>query len=155
MAKVNLPANDMVAGIGTLTYGGTLVVSNVGVAPLTNGASLKLFDASSYTGSFANISPAQPGPSLFWDTSGLTVNGTLKVVAAAFQGLTLLPDGNFRLTLTGPVGQAYTLRASTNVALPFANWTVLGSGTIPSSPFTFDDLTATNYRARFYRMSLP
>jgi autotransporter-associated beta strand protein len=74
--------NNQVRGITTLTYGGTLVVTNV-AGTLATGDSFKLFDATNYTGSFAAICPSTPGVGLAWDMVGLTVNGTLAVVSAA------------------------------------------------------------------------
>ncbi len=68
--------NDLLGGAASITYGGTLVVSNLSAA-LTNGDSFKLFDADAYSGAFTNIMPKRPGPGLAWDTSGLTDSGTL------------------------------------------------------------------------------
>jgi autotransporter-associated beta strand protein len=72
-------------------------------------------------------------------------------------GVTRLPDGNISLTASGAIGVAYRLWASTNVAAtPIANtWTLLSSGTIAVSPFTLEDLEATNYTRRFYLFSAP
>ena len=104
------------------------------------------------------IHPATPGSGLSWDTSQLASAGILKVAgnaAPAITGLGVLPDHNFALTLTGALGQPYTVWASTNVALPGAGWQNLGSGTLSVSPFVYQDLTATNYPQRFYRTSAP
>jgi hypothetical protein len=68
---------------------------------------------------------------------------------------TKIAGGNVQINLTGTVGQSYTIRASTNLALPMASWTVLQSGTLPSSPYQYTDTTATNYSKRFYRTSTP
>lgn len=70
--------SDLITGISNLTYGGTLVVSNLGNA-FAAGDSIKLFDARSYSGAFAAISPATPGPGLVWNTNSLLVNGTLGI----------------------------------------------------------------------------
>ena len=72
--------NDQVRGITTLTYGGTLAVTNL-AGTLAAGDSFKLFDATNYTGAFAAISPATPGIGIVWDGSYLPVNGTLRVAA--------------------------------------------------------------------------
>lgn len=158
--KVNLdtPINDSIGGLATLTYGGTLVVTNYGRAPLTNGTVLKIFAAAAYSGSFSAILPSQPGCGLVWDSSSLSIDGTLKVVAPAplqFQQLSRLPDHNIRLMASGPVQGSWSLYASTNVALPFADWMLLSNGIITAVPFAIDDLTATNYQSRFYRLSTP
>jgi hypothetical protein len=88
--------------------------------------------------------------------TALAINGTLKVISGPAMGLPVrLGDGNFRFTLSGPVGYAYTLGASTNVAKPLAQWEVVANGTISSNPFTMDDRAATNFPHRFYRLSVP
>jgi len=157
--EVNLgtSTNDQVVGLSSMAYGGTLVITNVGTQPFTNGIVLKLFSASSYTAGAVTIQPASPGPALAWDTSSLAVDGTLKVVPGAplISGIAVLPTGNFSFTLTGTAGQTYSVLASTNVALPMASWQVLTSGVLPASTYVFEDLTATNYPLRFYRTSRP
>ena len=70
-----------VQGVTDLTYGGALNVSVSGPTALAVGDTIKLFDATSYSGVFAAVSPA-PGFGLAWDQSSLAVDGTLKVVAS-------------------------------------------------------------------------
>lgn len=157
--KVNLAAaaNDMVGGITTLSYGGTLVVASQGQALFTNGTVLKLFDAAIFMGAFSAIVPAQPGAGLAWDTGRLTIDGTLRVVApvpVAFQQLTLRADRNIHLLASGPTGKAWALYASTNLSLPLTNWTLLNTGLVAASPFGIDDLDATNHPTRFYFLSV-
>lgn len=70
--------SDKVQGIGSLTYGGTLVVTNL-AGTLAAGDSYTLFTATNYSGSFSSILlPALTG-NLAWDTSKLGVNGSLSV----------------------------------------------------------------------------
>ena len=85
-------ANDVlrVAGTsGALTYGGTLVVTNLAGTPVA-GDSFKLFNATSYSGLFAssNLPPLSAG--LAWSTAGLTGSGTLSVIVSDF-GITASP----------------------------------------------------------------
>jgi autotransporter-associated beta strand protein len=47
--------NDALAVANAVTYGGTLVISNLGATTLQPGDSFPLFPAASYSGSFANI----------------------------------------------------------------------------------------------------
>jgi autotransporter-associated beta strand protein len=153
--------NDSIVGISNLLYNGTtLIVSNTG-SPFAAGNSIKLFDAATniINGSIA-IQPASPGSGLMWVTTNLAVNGTLLVAAApaappAMSKPTKLAGGSMQLTLSGTVGQSYTIYASTNAALPIGSWTVLQSGTLPSSPYQYTDQTATNYSKRFYKISTP
>jgi hypothetical protein len=152
-------ASDAVAGISSVTYGGKLILSNLTASAYKAGTNFHLFSASTYnSSSFSAIIPATPGTGLLWDTSRLTVDGTLSVIAEQppqFHTLALLPDHNFQFTFSARDGAHYTLWASTNVAQPFAEWTDLGSGTMGASPLTFDDLDATNYPQRFYRITVP
>src|ERR1035438_3828890 len=112
----------------TITYGGTLSLVNLG-SPLTNGSSFKLFSASSYSGSFATITPATPGPGQAWNTNALTTTGTISVVATvgpqpvhvtsiSVSGTTL----NISAT-NGVHGGQYVLLGTTNVAKPLSQWT--------------------------------
>ena len=65
-------------------------------------------------------------------------------------------DGNFRFGFTNTPAATFTAWASTNVALPLANWTPLGYVTrFSSGQYRFTDLQATNYQQRYYRISSP
>jgi autotransporter-associated beta strand protein len=63
---------------GTLNYGGTLSVLNVG-ASLTGGETFTVFSAPSYNGSFANATLPTLNAGLNWYLGDLTVNGSIKV----------------------------------------------------------------------------
>jgi hypothetical protein len=71
---------DQIVGVGTLVYGGNLLIANLS-GTLAAGDSLKLFDAAEYQGAFDSIEPAFPGTGLQWNTSELATTGTLKVEA--------------------------------------------------------------------------
>ncbi len=71
--------NDVVVAVGKLTFGGTLMVSNL-ASTFQMGDSFTLFQAGSYAGAFTAVSPASPGPGLVWDLSSLAVDGTLLVM---------------------------------------------------------------------------
>lgn len=74
------PSSDLLTGIGSLTEGGTLLVSNPG-ATLQIGDSFALLSATNYAGAFAALSPASPNsdPDLAWDTTALRNSGLLRV----------------------------------------------------------------------------
>lgn len=149
--------NDLLRGVSTLHYGGTLQLALSGDA-LAAGDTITLYDATAYQGGFNVIIPATPGANLAWDTSALSTTGTLQVVpkaAPTISAFGLLGDGNFSLTLDATLGQPYSIRTSTNAGAPILEWSLLTNGTIPSVPFLFNDLTATNHPQRYYIISTP
>lgn len=162
--EVNVAAlnNDKIVGLSNVTYGGTLALTRLGAMPFVNGHAIKLFDAASYSGGFANIQPPAPGAGLQWDTRTLAVDGTLRVATAAapvpfaLGNFTILPGGTFQFAFTNTPAATFTVLAATNLTLPLSNWTVLGPVTeILPGQFHFADLQATNHTQRFYRVSSP
>jgi fibronectin-binding autotransporter adhesin len=113
--------SDKVAGIGTLTLGGTLQVVVNGT--LKGWEVFKLFSATNYSGDFAyalpDISP------LSWDTTSVPVDGTLKVIGGSAPPPTIEPvtvsGTNLVVSvLTAPVGH-YVLQSTTNLT-PTVVW---------------------------------
>ena len=80
--------NDLVRGLTTVNYGGTLVVSNL-AGTVTNGQSFKLFNPAAFSGNFSSITPS-PGFGLAW--SFQPTNGTLIATSVPNQ-LQLIPPG--------------------------------------------------------------
>jgi len=71
--------NDQVqAATGTLTYGGTLTVSNLGPTTLATGDRFPLFNATNYAGAFASLALPPLAPGLSW-TNKLLVDGSIEV----------------------------------------------------------------------------
>jgi len=70
--------NDLITGVTTVTYGGTLKVNNL-AGTLTTSDSFKLFSAGTYTGAFASITPSTPASGLVWNTNTLTTDGVLRI----------------------------------------------------------------------------
>ena len=71
--------NDQIQAItGTLTYGGTLVVTNLGPTTLATGDRFPLFSATNYAGSFSSISLPPLAAGLDW-TNKLLVDGSIEV----------------------------------------------------------------------------
>lgn len=71
---------DYFVGISNVTYGGTLLLTNI-AGQLAPGNSFRLFSASNYSGAYSAIIPPSPGPGLKWNTNELNVDGVLRVVA--------------------------------------------------------------------------
>jgi len=130
-------SNDKVSGITTVTYGGTLTVTNTGADPLLAGNSFRLFSATTYAGSFSTITLPTLDTGLTWNTSRLTVDGTILVTGTQLSGWTSADIGS-----PGIAGGANTNAGvysvtgggadiwSTSDAFQFASTTLTGDGEI-------------------------
>jgi len=145
----NAATNDLVTGATLITYGGTLVLKNLGGVLAVNDT-FKLFNASSYSGAFSAVVSQVYGQTVTWDLSNLTVNGTVRVasVVAAPVVLTTVPSGN-TLNLSWPADQlGWRLETQTN-ALTVGlntNWFTVANSTnvtgvtvplVPGNPTVF------------------
>jgi hypothetical protein len=68
--------------------------------------------------------------------------------------LTVVPsstDGSVSLTATGDSGLLYVFEGSSNLS----NWTWLGVRSNATGSIQFTNMNATNFAARFYRVSIP
>ncbi|MFM2083142.1 MAG: hypothetical protein RL380_1833, partial [Verrucomicrobiota bacterium] len=153
--------NDLVTGMTSVTYGGTLSLVNLG-GTFTNGTVFKLFDAVSYSGSFATLSPATPSGTQVWNTSSLTVDGTISIAAGSVAPVVLtntaLVNGtNLQFSFSGNSGSTYRIWASTNVAAtPITNtWTLLTNATFTGTLQTFTDTQIATRPRRFYVLTVP
>lgn len=150
--------NDLVRGLTSVTYGGTLVVEVLS-GTLAANDSFKIFDATTYSGAFTNIVPATPGAGLMWNTSGLVTNGTLKVVvvpppqftSAVVSGANLIAGGS-----GGNAGGSYHVLSSTNVALPVINWTPVATNVFDGAGnFFFTNGIVPGVPRQFFLIRLP
>ena len=148
--------NDLVRGLTTVSYGGTLSLTNLG-GQLAPGDAFKLFSASNYNGTFEQIFPPTPGPGLAWDVSTLPSDGTLRILRTINTAPTNIEcaaaDG--KLTLSWPADHlGWRLQVQTNTLAQGlgTNWSE-----VPGS-------TATNQMALplspgpgsvFYRLIFP
>jgi fibronectin-binding autotransporter adhesin len=150
--------NDILKSGGTITYGGTLSLVNID-SPLTNGVTFKLFSASSYSGSFATITPPTPGAGQTWDISALGTSGTIKVVTAAPLGFASTKLSGTNVIFSGSGGTAlgtYYVLTSTNLATPVASWIPIATNTFDSSGnFAFTNGVKLTTPQRFYRIQTP
>jgi len=144
--------NDLVVVAGPLTLGGALVVINTDSA-LADGDKFKLFDAPSFSGSFASQSLPPPGAGLVWNTTLLAVDGTLRVEAppAPLIQPVSLNGGNLTVQFQSATDVIYVLQAATNLVAPVA-WANLstnaGNGGLLTIPVPVD----ISQPQRFYRM---
>jgi T5SS/PEP-CTERM-associated repeat protein len=103
--------SDAITGISNLVYGGTLQLTNFS-GFYSNGQSFALFAATNYSGAFAALVPASPGPGLRWDTNELSVDGVLRVFS------TPIPDTLYVGIWEGSIEQF----TPTGVGSTFANF---------------------------------
>jgi autotransporter-associated beta strand protein len=148
--------NDMINKAGTLTFGGALQVTNVS-GTLATGDSFKLFNASSYAGSFSSIALATLGAGLAWTTNTLATTGTISVTnttALTPTNLVFLVAGN-TLTLSWPAShKGWTLRAQTNSLTTGITsiWSAVPGSTVTNlMVFPINPANPTV----FFRLSLP
>jgi hypothetical protein len=132
IVKLDGASNDVVQAAATITYGGTLSLANISGAPLAAGNSFKIFNAANYSGAFANIVPAVPGPGLAWNIGQLG-SGIISVAVSTGNGRPMIRSayaagGN--LIFSGGGGTArgtYYVLTSTNLSIPIAQWTLIAT----------------------------
>lgn len=151
---------DEVAGLSSVTYGGTLKVTLL-PGKLIGGEVFRLFRATAYHDSFASINLPPIDPPLAWDTTQLGTDGTLRVSGAlgpqniTVGGTSVGPDGNIVIqggsSLTG---WNFRVLASSDLGDP-NGWAEIGGGSFAGGVFSFTDLGSTNHPQRFYRVVAP
>jgi hypothetical protein len=123
---------------GTLTFGGSLIVSNVGSALLV-GDTFDLFGFTGSPGTFASLTLPTLDPGLAWNVSNLSVDGKISVVSATSPSPhittpTLLNLTNFVMTATGGISNGqFRILTQTNVAAPLTNWSILSTNNYDAS----------------------
>jgi hypothetical protein len=80
----------------------------------------------------------------YWDIDNVRLATTPSLLAPGFTA------GHFSFSLQSQPGLVFEMFASTNLALPFSNWTSLGTLTNASGITPFVD-PATSFNRRFYR----
>jgi autotransporter-associated beta strand protein len=146
--------HDLVQGVTSVSYGGTLVVSNLAGTPVL-GQSFQLFSAASASGNFASLTPPLAG-GLRWKFEPLS--GTLSVVSSASQPVithVAIVGGNVVFLVTnGLPGGTSHLMGSTNLALPMADWTRLATNKFDvSGNCFFTNAASLAAPPQFYRIS--
>ena len=78
------------------------------------------------------------------------------VTSIQLQGLNVQPDGSFQGSFTNVAGALFNLFSTTNLTVPFTNWT--WRGTVPewsAGQYQFTDSPAAASSAHFYRVTSP
>ena len=133
--RASSPTSDRLVSATSITYGGTLLVTNIGPR-LQVGDTFTLFSAPVLNNSFSLALPDY----YTWDTSMLTVNGSVKVTgvqaapAISRTDFSQLANGYITLYATnGTPSGPLTVLTTTNLTLPLANWATVGSGNFDGS----------------------
>ena len=153
--RASTPNSDkLVSTLSTITYGGALVVTNLGVA-LHVGDTFDLFDGAGLNG---GIFSATNLPNYYtWDTSQLGVNGTVSITALlplpsiTTVDFSTLSGGSITLNaINGAPNGPVTVLSSTNLALPVSSWTAVTTTTFDGNgnlnlPVTVDPALPQSY----------
>jgi hypothetical protein len=151
--------NDVLSVSGTLTCGGTLVVTRTGDVLAAN-HSFRLFSAGAIAGSFANYSLPALGPGLAWDTSTVNSDGWLRVVSNAVPviiGSVGITDDNIVMAGSGGTpGATYHVLSAFDVALPFPQWLSLATNIFDvNGNFAFTNAIYSTNKQQFFRLRIP
>ncbi len=153
----SLPAGATVvstsASQGTCTVANGKVVCDVGDLELGSGAVMIVVITPSGTGTAVStttlrLDQMDPNP-------GNNVVNTTTVVGTpsnlVVSSPTILPGGQFQLTLTGNPGDIYIIDASSNLN----DWQPISTNTLTGTSAEFTDTTASGFSQRFYRARRP
>jgi autotransporter-associated beta strand protein len=147
--------SDQVSVTGDLTLGGTLNISAAaGFGPGTY--TLFTYGGSLSVGSLT-IGTVPAGYTCKIDTSNQgVVNLIVSLPQFGFGGISANAGGVVLSGSGGATNGTYYLLASTNIALPFANWTRVATNQFDASGnFFFTNSFGTNTPQNFYRLQLP
>jgi len=150
--------NDQVQVAPGLTYNGSLIVTNIGPDALSAGDRFKLFDATSFTGSFTSVSLPTLGSALNW-TNKLAVDGTIEVIGIPvpqFQSISLSGTNVIITGTGGAANSSYAILTATNVHLPVTDWVSIATNQYDSSGvFSFTNAIEPQTSQRFFRLRVP
>jgi autotransporter-associated beta strand protein len=147
---------DSIHGVSQIAYGGTLKIDLSG-DPLVGGEVISLFAATGYSGAFASITPASPGPGLAWYRGNLAVDGTLHVfpvpvassVSQSTNGMTV--SGSH-----GPPLRTYLVVASSDPLRPRDIWNPIATNTFDiDGNFSFTLPILENVPRRVFTLKIP
>jgi hypothetical protein len=141
----------------SITYGGTLVVTNFS-GLVTNGQSFQLFVATNgYSLNFSSVTlPSATG--LTW-TNTLTTNGriTAGVVPPAQPSITSISLSGTSLVISGTGGTAtyqFVLLTSTNLTLPLSQWTPVVTNTFTGGSWSTTNTVNPSVPQNFYLLDV-
>ncbi|HTX21138.1 MAG TPA: NPCBM/NEW2 domain-containing protein [Candidatus Aquilonibacter sp.] len=153
------PSNVLAQVAGNLSYGGTLVITNLGAVPFAAGDSFKLFNAIGYAGAFTNIVPAIPAVNLAWNTNNLS-SGILSIMSSStpppkFENMAANGNNFIFSGTNGVPNWTYYVLASTNLDLPLTDWTIVSTNAFDGGGnFNFTNLQNPMSPQTFYLLKL-
>jgi hypothetical protein len=120
------------------------------ISGVTNGVVSFAFTANT------NVSNSRTGHlTVLGQTFSITQNAA-PVTPPLLTGGTVASNGVFQFGFTNNQGASFSVWSSTDLLLPFTNWTLLGTLTDDGSgQYQFSDPAVTNGGQRFYRVSSP
>jgi len=157
--RTNTPVNcdRLVSSGGTITYGGTLSVTNIGPA-LQVGDTFQLFPSAVGTFSAINLATTDATGNTYVWTNKVALNGSVEVLGVT-PAVNPLPGGigyslsGNTLTLSWPTNAGWSLQSQTNVLGVglSTNWaTVPGSTTITATNITVNPADPAVFYRLFY-----
>jgi hypothetical protein len=155
------PTSDLINGVGNITYGGTLVISNQSTTTLTTNDTFQLFSASgTVLGNFTSI-VGSPGAGLAYSFN--PASGVLSVVTASaplsglqFTASPVISGTSLTISATNAGAGTVYLLTSTNVAAPRNTWTPIWTNVLGGSGSFITNLSgAVNpaLKQQFYILS--
>ncbi len=157
-----LPASvTFVSTSGSGTYQGGMVVWTLGTLAGGQASNLTVTVKAPAGGMLTNL--ASGGSSTIDPNTANNVAPLVKtsvttglITPPVLTGFTLLDNGVLQFSFTNDPAAAFTVITSTNLLMPLANWTAIGTPTnVASNLFQFSTLLLTNDHQRFYRVSSP
>ncbi len=150
-AGATLTSDLLIVG-GTLAYGGLLMVTNTGDA-LASGDVFNLFDAPNFTGSFASLNLPPLSAGLFWNTTWLSLDGTIHVETVPPPAIQAWAYNGTTVTLQFPstAGINYILQDATNLFAP-VTWTSLSTNAGTGGLMTIPAPVTPGRQQQFYRL---
>jgi hypothetical protein len=161
VVKVQYPgrSSDLITGITTANYGGTLQVNTTGGGAVL-GDSFQVFSAAAHSGTFTSVT-GSPGPGLAWsfdpNLGKITVIAGIVPFTVSPHISTITLSGT-NVILTGTNAQAnaiYYLLSSTNLLVPVSQWKPVGTNiTTAANLFNFtNNAVNANNPQQFYLLS--
>jgi fibronectin-binding autotransporter adhesin len=140
------PTSDELISLASITNSGALIVTNIGGA-LPGGATFKLFNATSYVGTFGSVTLPTLQAGQTWNTANLYVNGTISVVGSGtpprFSLITTSGNSIVLNATNGADNGQVTVLATTNLLMPLAQWSTLFTSNFDNSGnFTYTNTGA-------------